>query len=366
MRRIWADNLRCITVLLVVVYHCFYIFNSVGVFGGLGPFEEKQPVDMIEYALYPWFMVLLFLLAGMSAKWSLDKRSPKEFFRGRTVKLLLPSTVGLFVLYWIVGYYNVLAGGGIPEMEKLPQLVRYLLYSVSGIGPLWFIQLLWFYNLILLTIRAFDKKGGLNDFISQACNSSFGVLMATIFLILFCYAGSMITNYDAPLMGLYRIPFYIVPFLFGYFIFSNDEVLNQLRSFAPFAAVLFVVMAVLYCLRWYPQCYTDGAVQQDWTSALFASLGSICLVSVAVRYLDRPINFLSSFLVPRSYGIYLLHYLPLVVFAYHLREMGTLQPALIYAILLVCVPVVSIVLYEILKRIPVVRLLVLGYKKPSK
>ena len=113
MRRIWADNLRCIVVLLVVIYHCFYIFNSVGVFGGLGPFTEKQPVDMIEYALYPWFMALLFLLAGMSAKWSLDKRSSKEFFRGRSLKLLVPSTLGLFGLYWIVGYFNVIAGGGI-------------------------------------------------------------------------------------------------------------------------------------------------------------------------------------------------------------------------------------------------------------
>ena len=63
MRRVWVDNLRCFTVLLVVLYHCFYIFNSVGVFGGIGPLRpgDGQVQDIVEYTMYPWFMVLLFL-----------------------------------------------------------------------------------------------------------------------------------------------------------------------------------------------------------------------------------------------------------------------------------------------------------------
>ena len=366
MRRIWADNLRCIVVLLVVIYHCFYIFNSVGVFGGLGPFNEKQPVDMIEYALYPWFMALLFLLAGMSAKWSLDKRSSKEFFRGRSLKLLVPSTLGLFVLYWIVGYFNAIAGGGIEGLQELPGLVRYLIYAVSGIGPLWFIQLLWLYSLILISIRALDKEGKFNDLVSRAFGTNVAVFIIVLFFGAFCYAGTILTNYEAPLMGLYRIPFYIVPFLFGYFFFSSDAFLERLRAFGPYGLVLFLLMAVLYTLRWYPECYTSSVVQEHWTTVVFASLGSVCLLSAALRYLDRPIPFLSSFLVPRSYGIYLLHYLPLVVFAYYMKQFTDLSPEQIYPILLVSVPIVSIALYDVLRHIPVVRWLVLGMKNSSK
>ena len=102
MRRNWVDNLRWVTVLLVVLYHCFYIFNSVGVFGGIGSFSDNQPQDIVEYVLYPWFMALLFLLAGMSSRWALENKTALEWWKSRCLKLLVPSTIGLFVLQWVV------------------------------------------------------------------------------------------------------------------------------------------------------------------------------------------------------------------------------------------------------------------------
>ena len=76
MRKNWIDNLRWLTVLLVLFYHVFYFYNNKGVFGGVGGFDSdpmKQPQDIVMYILYPWFMMLLFLLAGISARYSLEK-----------------------------------------------------------------------------------------------------------------------------------------------------------------------------------------------------------------------------------------------------------------------------------------------------
>ncbi len=81
MRKIYLDNIRWTTVLLVVIYHVFYIFNSVGVPGGLGSFSDLQYQDVILYFVYPWFMILLFTVAGMSAKYALDVKSKKEFIQ---------------------------------------------------------------------------------------------------------------------------------------------------------------------------------------------------------------------------------------------------------------------------------------------
>ena len=36
MRRHWIDNLRWVTVLLVLLYHVIYYYNNKGVFGGYG------------------------------------------------------------------------------------------------------------------------------------------------------------------------------------------------------------------------------------------------------------------------------------------------------------------------------------------
>ncbi len=113
MRRPYLDNLRWATVALVVVYHAFYMFNACGVPAGVGPFAPVQYQDALLPFVYPWFMVLLFVIAGMCARYSLEKRSAGEFVRSRTLKLLVPSTVGLFVWQWVTGYFNVYLGGGL-------------------------------------------------------------------------------------------------------------------------------------------------------------------------------------------------------------------------------------------------------------
>ena len=59
MRKTYIDNIRWITVVLVVIYHVIYMFNGVTEFGVLGPFGENQPQDVFQYAVYPWFMLLL-------------------------------------------------------------------------------------------------------------------------------------------------------------------------------------------------------------------------------------------------------------------------------------------------------------------
>ena len=45
MRRHDLDNIRWAIVLLVVVYHVFYLFNACGVLGGVGYFTAPQYQD---------------------------------------------------------------------------------------------------------------------------------------------------------------------------------------------------------------------------------------------------------------------------------------------------------------------------------
>ena len=139
---------------MVLVYHVFYLFNAEGVFGGIGGFAEVQYQDVIEYVLYPWFMLLLFVVAGMCSRYALEsleaklpsrKEAHRQFIRSRTTKLLVPSTLGLLVYHWMTGYLNMFASGGsIPE--GVPGVIRYFIYAFTGIGPLWFIQDLWLYR----------------------------------------------------------------------------------------------------------------------------------------------------------------------------------------------------------------------------
>ena len=143
MRKHWIDNLRWVTVLLVLFYHVIYFYNNKGVFGGVGGFGDgPQYQDVVMYILYPFFMPLLFILAGISARYALDKYPAKDWFRARTRKLLVPSTIGLFVFHWMVGYFNTAVAQNTGVFDGIPGVAKYALMAVSGTGPLWFIQVL--------------------------------------------------------------------------------------------------------------------------------------------------------------------------------------------------------------------------------
>ncbi|WP_304175628.1 hypothetical protein [Pseudobutyrivibrio ruminis] len=53
MRKVYLDNIRWITVVLVVIYHVIYIFNGVTGHGIIGPFSKHQPQDTYQYIVYP-------------------------------------------------------------------------------------------------------------------------------------------------------------------------------------------------------------------------------------------------------------------------------------------------------------------------
>ncbi|MBQ7464133.1 MAG: acyltransferase family protein, partial [Lachnospiraceae bacterium] len=96
MRKYYLDNIRWMTVVLVVVYHVIYMYNAEGIPGVVGKITELdvQYYDLYQYIVYPWFMILLFMVSGICSKLYLDTHSEKEFVRSRTRKLLLPGTIG--------------------------------------------------------------------------------------------------------------------------------------------------------------------------------------------------------------------------------------------------------------------------------
>lgn len=84
MRKHYLDNIRWATVLLVVLYHTIFMYNHVVTVGVVGPVTDCRWQDALQYLLYPWFMVVLFLVSGASARYALDSHSGKAFFAERT------------------------------------------------------------------------------------------------------------------------------------------------------------------------------------------------------------------------------------------------------------------------------------------
>ena len=363
MRKHWIDNLRWVTVLQVLFYHVIYFYNNKGVFGGIGGFGDgPQYQDVVMYILYPFFMPLLFILAGISARYALDKYPAKDWFKARTRKLLVPSTIGLFVFHWMVGYFNTAVAQNTGVFDGIPGVAKYALMAISGTGPLWFIQVLWLLSLVLLLVRKLDK----NDRFWAWCGKA-NIVWIILLGVLYWLGSQTLVKNPRPesadgLLNLYKPLFYMIPFLLGYFLFSHDEVQERLgKVWIPLLGCAVVAGGILIGTT-FGQDNTSPQYLGTPLNNLYGWM--MCLAMMAwfkVRF-DRTSPF-AAYMTKSSFGLYIVHYLVVASLGYMMKMYTQLPPWAMYIILTVAVFTLSPLLYEILKRIPFVRWAVLGEKK---
>ena len=352
MRRHYLDNIRWITIICVVIYHVIYMFNGEATAGVVGPLQKVQYQDAIQYVLYPWMMMLLFIVAGMCSRYYLENHSVKEFIKSRTTKLLVPSTIGLFVFGWIQGYFNIQLGIGIENIQ-VPKLLLYPIMAISGTGVLWFVQLLWLFSMILALIRHFER-GKLYEFCKNAN------ILVVLLLVIPVYASSFILN--TPIVLVYRFGIYGMTFLLGYFVFAHDEVIERISRWNIPLIILSAVLAAIYLYAHFGDNYAENPTYNSIPAIAYAWSACLAILGSTYKWYNRKTKF-SAFMTKRSYGLYVFHYLPLSASAYLLTKYADLPPVLIYLIVLICGFAGGIILWEIMSRIPFIRWAVLGIKK---
>lgn len=349
MRKRYIDNIRWITVALVVIYHVFYAFNGVGVPGGVGAFSDVQYRDSVLYMIYPWFMLLLFVVSGMSARFYLNTHTCREFIKSKTIKLLVPSTVGLFVFWWILGYFNMKIGGAFEGLSTVPKPILYLIMCISGIGPLWYIQLLWVFSMILAVFVKLEKDKLRN--ICKRTNAAVLILMSPI-----VWGAAQLGN--VPVVTVYRFGIYGVGYFIGYLILSHDEVMNRLeRIWLPLAAGA-IILGIVFTAVYWGRPYAEHDVLDTPLCSFYAWIAVLGVLSFMKKHGDFKNGF-SGFMTRRAWGLYLFHYLPLIVCAYYIYA-EPIPTEFKYILAGFSGFFGGIFLYEIISRIPVLRRIVCG------
>ena len=365
MRKHWLDNLRWVTVLLVLLYHVVYFYNNKGVIGGIGGFGDgPQYQDVIMYILYPWFMPLLFILAGISARDALEKKSAKEWFRSRTRKLLVPSTIGLLFFGAAVGWFNSQFSPGAAAITSLPGPVKFVIWTISGTGPLWFIQDLWILSLLILIVRKIDHK---NTFYN-AC-SNIGTVTIIIMGVLFWLGHQTLVSDPDPasadgLVNLYKPIFYAIPTLMGYFIFAHEKVQDILKRYwIPLMACAAITGTILTATT-FGQDISGPDYLKTPMNNIYAWLMCLSMMGWFKARFDRTGKF-AGYMTRSSYGIYIVHYLVIASVGTILKMHTQMHAAWIYICLASAVFTLSPLIYELIRRIPFLRWCVLGEKTPD-
>ena len=362
MRKYYLDNIRWMTVVIVVIYHVFYMYNAEGILGGLGKITSLsvQPYDAFQYFVYPWIMPVLFTVSGISSRLYLEKRTEKDFIKSRTRKLLVPSTIGLFVFQFIQGYVSMSLGTAFTDLAAagVPRPVIFLIMVASGSGVLWFIHLLWLYCMVLILLRKTEKGKLLK----------YGAGTPVWMILLFCFpAWGAAQILNTPIVSVYRIAFYFVFFILGYYVFSNDEVMEKLKKYAVLLMITGIAFCTVFSVFYFRAGanYADRPVNRTLLYTACAYFGTLAVLSGMARFGDFSTGF-TRWMSRKNFGLYVFHYLGISSVALLFAKPGAVSAPVCYLLSLAAGFVFGYGLYEIISRIPFFRWAVLGIKKEKK
>ncbi len=355
MRKHYIDNIRWITVVLVVIYHVFYMYNGEGVVGVVGKITnvDVQYWDIYQYIVYPWFMVILFMVSGISSRLYLDRHTDREFVSSRTTKLLVPCTIGLFAFQFIQGYINTGLSELFIRQPEMPLVGRVVAIIASGIGVLWYIQMLWLFSLALVLIRKIDR-----DRLWNICSRT-NIVVILLLAVPFYVMGIIL---NTPLIVVYRFGLYFFAFLLGYFIFSHDEVIEVLKKWCVPLMAAAVALCIIFCVIYFGQNYADNPAYRSLPFLMYSYFASLAILGGMAKYMDFSTPF-TEWMSKRSFGQYVFHYLGISAVGLFLAKPGLIPAWAAYLLSFIAGFGLAFLLYEIISRLPFFRWAVLGIKK---
>lgn len=354
-RKHYIDNIRWVTVVIVILYHIIYIFNNSGVISNIDVKGIPQ-LDVFLSFVYPWFMNLLFVVAGMSANYSLKKRTGKEFISHRAKTILVPSICIILIFGWINGWitdlcFDMFQGNG----AAIPGFIRYLIYCMSGIGALWFAHELFVLSAILLLVRKIDKKEKLLA-LGEKVN-----LPVLLLLTVAVWLSSLILN--TPIIEVYRNGIYLFMFLLGYYVFSHENVTDILVKYKIPLIIAAMILNGLYSYIHYGENYAATSVLTSPLANAAAWSGVLSMIGSFKAWFNFENKF-TAYMTKRNFAFYALHYSVMIIVAYFATKVFGIPVTVTYFLMLIAVAVFVPLIYEAVSRIPVLKLIILGI--PSK
>jgi len=331
-RLYYLDWLRVIAFSILLFEHSAEIFTDWNFW-----VKNEQTSSFLSYVIaffLPWRMPLLFLISGAAVTLSFKRKSIIEYFKERSMRLLLPLAFAILVIIPPQLYFIRLYRGGEESFWHFYQNILSLNWTVSTKGNihfmhLWYLAYLFVYCLFFVPVLQFARteKGkqyiqALCDFVSKpAIILLLGPIITIPFYILIQYRPFDI--YTAPF--LYYLPFFVC----GALLFTDSGISLAINKSMPVAitgAILSTI--VLYMLSASsndPQNYFLSLSEiKSLPMLAFKSLNQwfwiIAIFGLAIRLVNDGSERL-SYATQAIYPFYILHQTVIVIAGYYIVQM---------------------------------------------
>ena len=314
------DYLRVFVIFLVVVHHAVFAYCSGGAAAHGGNYTNGSApvVDTVEWhgfnLVVQWndgfFMPLMFLLAGLFVRPSLERKGSGRYLADRALRLGVPLLIGIATVVPLSYYASYLQAGGSGSFAAF--WAHMVTKGPWPSGPLWFLGALLVFDLAtVLVLSYFDVQR-----VTAAVDRMSPARLVLVFLGLAVLAYLPARLVLGPSLWLTAGPFGIQASRIGLyaFFFAAGAIVGPNRAAAVFDR---------HWLRWpmLAALATAVLVEADGLSlpegvngaalAAFAPVVGIGLLSLAVRF-GRRHSAIGDSLSANAYAIYVVHW-PIVL-----------------------------------------------------
>lgn len=344
VRKYYIDNLRWIILLILIPYHAAMAWNTWGEPNYIF-FEGDRLISSIIVFFNPYFMPLLFVLAGISTKYALKKRTGKEYLVERAKRLIVPLVFGIIVLMPIMSYigdkFNCSYEDGFLKHYGVFFTKFTDLTGADGgfsLGQFWFC--------LYLFVISGVSIGALAPFKNCVSKSEKAIpfwLVIVLGLPLPILSGLIS-------IGGKSLVEYTYLFVVGYFVFSNDEVIDRA---VKNRRLLFCVGSVASILNVHLFLWTDKEYALLNTICKYVSewFMIIALIGLAKRYLNFT-GKISVYMSRRSFLFYTWHFIWVVLTQYLLYEIVGFNTPVLFVCTVIVSYFITFICSEVCIRIP--------------
>ena len=347
MRKYYLDTLRLMAIVIVIFMHVFMIYSSLPYYLN---FTNIDLLTAIIFIMLSWLMPLLFVIAGITTFYSFKKRSVKDYLKERVLRLLIPFISAMIFLNPILSYFGMKTHENLPMnfFEYYPIIFTKItdLTGYDGgltLGPAWFILYLFIVSCIALVIIKLLKDR--IDLSKRDLSFPILILLGLIPVIAFPILGSGTEK---------SIGTYVALFLLGYYVLSNDNVMEKLEKNKIILCVLTVILTVIYLLAMtFPNSIFISL--SHYYVVFYGWIWILLLLVIGKLFLNKTNNIL-QYLSESSFTIYIFHESILIAFAFYILQI-TSNIYLQMILILILTVTFSIGAYVICKQFKITKFL---------
>jgi len=370
-RLYYIDNIRILLITLIALLHLAITYGAPGdwYYNEL-QFDTLDPIAVVLFSMFnatvqAFTLGFFFMISGYFTPGSYDRKGTGSFIKARFLRLGIPLLFQIIVIQPVLVY--TLWGEGRTFNVFFVEYIRNI-RSLSGVGPLWFVEALLFFNIMYVLWRFLRGSSGFpsQNEIKVPGNIAIALFALIVGLVSFTVRIWLPVGWNFEFLNL-QFPFfpqYICMFIIGIIAYRGNWFSGLTDSSGKVWQIVTVILIVSI-----PAIFVLGEAREGVNSfmgglkwqALFYALweqfvcvGMVIGISVLFRKLYNQQGSLAKTLSASAYTVFIIHAPVLVFLALALKGIS-LYPLIKFVLVAPLAVSLCFAIATVIRKLPLAR-----------